>query len=63
MSFEPLNSSLPLLAPESHVRKATCDPVVLAWESPIPTRRQSVNDRVSCFYCIKKCFNWSESFV
>ena len=29
-SFEPLNSSLPLLVPELHSCKATCDPVVLA---------------------------------
>jgi len=30
MSFEPLNSSLPLSAPELRTRKATCDLVVLA---------------------------------
>jgi len=29
-SFEPLNSSLLLLAPEFYARKATCDLVVLA---------------------------------
>jgi len=41
-SFEPLNSFLPLSAPELQVRKATCDTVVLAQKSPIHTRRQSV---------------------
>jgi len=28
VSFEPLNSSIPLSAPELYARKATCDPVV-----------------------------------
>ena len=32
-SFEPLNSSLPLSAPELRARKTMCDPVVLARES------------------------------
>jgi len=42
-SFEPLNSSLPLLvAPELHACKATCDPVVLAWEFLKPAGRQNV---------------------
>jgi len=43
-SFEPLNSSLPLLAPELRPRKATCDPVVLVRKSPNPAGHQSVND-------------------
>jgi len=40
--FEPLNSSLPLLAPELHVRKATCDLLVLVQKSPKPAGRESV---------------------
>jgi len=40
--FELLNSSLPLLAPELHARKVTCDPDVLAREFPKPARPQSV---------------------
>jgi len=42
-SFEPLNSSLPLSAPGLRVRKATCNPVVLAQKSLKPTGYQSVN--------------------
>jgi len=49
MSFEPLNSSLPLLAPKLKSRKATCNPVVLARESLKPTRRQSVKLHCSLF--------------
>jgi len=40
-SFELLNSSLPLSAPELHAHKAMCNPVVLAQKSPKPARRQS----------------------
>jgi len=40
--FKPLNSSLPLLAPELHAHKATCNLVVLACKSPNPSGRQSV---------------------
>ena len=36
--FELLNSSLSLLALELHARKATCGPVVLAWEFSKPAR-------------------------
>ena len=43
MSFELLNSSLPLSVPKLHACKATCDPVVLAQASPIPSGHQSVN--------------------
>jgi len=41
--FEPLNSSLPLSAPELFVHKAMCDPVVLAQESLKAAGRPSVN--------------------
>jgi len=41
-SFEPLNSSLPLSAPELHTRKAMCDLVVLAQKLPKPTRHHKV---------------------
>jgi len=40
--FTPLKSSLPLSAPELHACKSTCDPVVLARESPKPAEHQSV---------------------
>ena len=42
-SFEPLNSSLPLLALELRMHKAMCDLVVLAGKSPKLARCQSVN--------------------
>jgi len=42
-SFEPLNSSLPLSAPELRSRKSMCDLVVLAQKSLKVTGRQSVN--------------------
>jgi len=42
VSFEPLNSSLPLSAPELQAHKATCTPVVLAQEFLKLARRQSV---------------------
>jgi len=42
VSFEPLNSPPLFSAPELCSCKATCDPVVLARESPIPARRQSI---------------------
>jgi len=41
-SFEPLNSSLLISAPELRTRKAICDPVVLAQKSLKPIGRQSV---------------------
>jgi len=43
-SFEPLNSSLLLLAPELRVHKATCNPVVLVQKFPKAARRKSVKD-------------------
>ena len=50
-SFEPLNSSLPFSAPELRTCKAMCDPVVLAWESPIPTGHQSVEKHIYHLQC------------
>ena len=41
-SFEPLNSSLPLTAPELRTCTATCNPVVLVWKSPKPAGHQCV---------------------
>jgi len=41
-SFEPLNSSLPLSAPELHTHKATCHLVVLAQEPSKAAGRQIV---------------------
>jgi len=40
--FELLSSSIPLLVPELRMRKATCNPVVLAQKSANPTGHQSV---------------------
>jgi len=42
-SFEPVNSSLPLSAPELCARKATCNLVVLVRKSPKLAGRESVN--------------------
>jgi len=44
MSFEPLNSSLPLWAPELHAHKATCDLVVLAQKLPKVAGRKSLSE-------------------
>jgi len=43
--FEPLNSSLPLSAPELHACKATCDPVVLVRDSPKVAGHESVKQK------------------
>jgi len=53
--FEPLNSSLPLSAPELRSRKATCDLVVLAWKCSKCAGRE----RVKTFWLSSTRSFWS----
>jgi len=64
-SFEPLNSSLLLSAPELRVRKAMCETVVLGWKSLKSAGCESVNiiTRIVLLFAIKYKFTtlWENS--
>jgi len=53
VSFEPLNSSLPLSAPELCMRKAMCDPVVLAQKFP----------KAACAWRTTPIYMWLEQAI
>ena len=54
-SFEPLNSSLPLLAAKLCSRKVMCDPVVLAQKYSKRTRCERVNNSVDFVILLSVC--------